>query len=192
MKTALVGRPGGLERLPNGMAEASPMECLGAATPGMQQTYEPAPVRGTIEAEWESVSGAEMFPEPDYRLYVTLVELDSPASAHSFYTRFVSQWRRCEGRSVRTKSAIIGADSDDFADITRVNEDGGVLNAIVLDKSGETDNNPLPRMRALTAVSRYLVDVGVAQIVGRRGEPTTSAPAVAVARVVADRIVSTG
>lgn len=188
------GSVGGIESLPNGMGDASPIECLGVHSPRMRRTFNNAPVTAAVEGEWETDSESGEAPDPNIRITVGVIELDSAASAHSWYSTFASQWQQCQGKTVTMASAIAGSNEQNAAQITDVANTDGVLSAAVLVRAGVAADTrgPLVKQRALTAASHFIVDVQVVRIGTERADPATDDQAVAVAHLIANRIVSTG
>nr|WP_197514912.1 sensor domain-containing protein [Mycobacterium sp. 852013-50091_SCH5140682] len=184
---------GGIGSLPNGLGDASPIECLGVHSPRMRRTYQDAPVTGAVDGEWETGSGSVALPDPDIRITVGVIELDSAASSHSWYSKFASQWQQCDGKTMTMASAIAGSHEQNVAEVTNVADSDGVISAAVLVRAGVADTRrPLVKQRALTAASRFIVDVEVVQIDSNSADRVTDDQAVAVARLTANRIVSTG
>lgn len=194
VQTESEGPVGGIELLPNGMGDASPIECLGVHSPRMRHTFQDAPVTAAVEGEWGNSSESGETPDPNIRITVGVIELDSVASAHSWYSTFDSQWRQCQGKTVTMASAIAGSNEQNTAEITNVADTHGVLSAAVLVRAGvATDTRkPLVKQRALTAASRFIVDVQTVRISTESAGQATDVQAVAVARLIANRIVSTG
>lgn len=194
MQTESAGPVGGIDSLPNGMGDASPIECLGVYSPRMRRTFQNAPVTAAIESEWESSSESGDLRDPNIRITVGVIELDSAASAHSWYSTFASQWQQCQGQTVTMASAIAGSHEQNAAQITNVADTDGVLSAAVLVRAGVAADTrePLVKQRALTAASRFIVDVQVVRISTESPDRATDSQAVAVARLIANRIVFTG
>lgn len=185
---------GGIDSLPNGMGDAFPSECLGVHSPRMRRTFQNAPVTAAIEGEWKSSSESGELPDPNTRITTGVIELDSAASAHSWYSTFASQWQQCQGKTVTMASAIAGSDEQNAAQITDVANTDGVLSAAVLVRAGVAADTqePLVKQRALTTASRFIVDVQVVRISTESADQATDGQAIAVAQLIANRIVSTG
>ncbi|WP_307864198.1 sensor domain-containing protein [Mycolicibacterium fortuitum] len=193
VQTESEGPVGGIDSLPNGMGDASPIECLGVHSPRMRHTFQNAPVTAAIEGEWESSSESSEPPDPNIRITAGVIELDSAASAHSWYSRFASQWQQCQGQTVTMASAIAGSSEQNAAEITDVADTDGVLSAAVLVRAGaaEDTREPLVKQRALTVASSFIVDVQVVRVSTESPDHATDGRAVVVARLIANRIVST-
>ncbi|WP_234791630.1 sensor domain-containing protein [Mycolicibacterium mucogenicum] len=193
LQTRAESSVGGVDLLPDGMKDASPIECLGVRAPRMRQTYIGAPVTAVVEGQWATSAAPQQIPDPDVQVVAAVLELDSPDSARSWYSKFVSQWLLCNGTTVRTASASTNAHDTDTAKITQVADSMGVLDAAVLVSGGGPNiGNPLVNQRALTAVSHFLVDVEVTQIGGRAMDLAANSLAIAVVRLIANKIMSNG
>lgn len=90
-------------------------------------------------------------------------------------------------------SAIAGSSEQNAAEITDVADTDGVLSAAVLVRAGaaEDTREPLVKQRALTVASSFIVDVQVVRVSTESPDHATDGRAVAVARLIANRIVST-
>ncbi|MGV0737539.1 sensor domain-containing protein [Mycobacterium syngnathidarum] len=194
VQTESEGSAGGIDSLPNGMGDASPIECLGVHSPRMRRTFQNAPVTAAMEGAWESSSESGELPDPDIRITAGVIELDSAASAHSWYSKFASQWQQCQGQTVTMASGVAGSNEQNAAQITDVANTNGVLSAAVLVRAGVAADTrePLVKQRALTAASRFVVDVQVVRLSTESADRATDGQAVAVAQLIAHRIVSTG
>ncbi len=135
---------GGVDVLPDGMKDATPIDCLGVRAPRMRRTYQGAPVAAVVEGQWASAAAPQQIPDPDVQVVAAVVELDSPDSARAWYSKFVSQWQLCDGRTVLTASPSTSSHETDAAEITRVAELGGVVHAaVLLSVAGQDGGNPL-------------------------------------------------
>ncbi len=193
MQTEFDGPVGGIDVLPNGMGDASPIECLGVYSPRMRRTFQDAPVTAAVEGQWEATSESGEPGDADVRITAGLIELDSAGSAHSWYSKFAAQWQSCQGQTVTMASAIAGSHEQNAAEITDVADTDGLLHAAVLVSARYTADArmPLVKQRALTAAARFIVDVQVVRISTDSANHVADDEAVAVAHLIANRIVST-
>ena len=92
---------GGIDVLPNGIRDnddANPIECLGPVTPFMRVVYEGGDVRRAAWQEFSNFGGAQTVSSVD----AGVVEFGSEAEAQRMFGGFVSRWKSCEGKTVRT------------------------------------------------------------------------------------------
>ncbi|WP_165803785.1 sensor domain-containing protein [Mycobacteroides abscessus] len=188
MRTEFPRLPGGLDALPGGVGDASPVECVGVRAAALRQSYEDAPVRAASESTWKTATDSTLFPTPDFRITLGVIELDTPESARRQYSSLVSRWSWCQGRTV-VEHNVGGSGGTFTSEVTRVADAEGMLTAVVLESAW--GDRPLPNQRALTAASRYLIDVSVTDTSWHTGGSVEPINAVAVARLVADKINST-
>ena len=147
MQARYGGRPGGVQVLPNGMADTSPVECIKVHAPAMRHTYGQAPVRAAIRITWKTERGHMQFPTPDLRTTFGVVELDTPDSARSWYRRFADDWRRCSD-----KTAVIDRANYTLRYGIGRTSDAGDLLTTVLMFSGTGSSRPVPVQRALAVL----------------------------------------
>lgn len=172
-------RVGGADLLRDS-SRAVPQGCTGVAHSGDHQTYKDAHLDAVTQGSWITSGDGD----PTHAI-ITVAEFSSPQDTHAWYLSTAADWQRCQGITVteRTKSFT-------FADgIERVEESAGSLNAELLFLTKEGLSTPMPHSRAVTAVSRYAVDV---EVLGRAhpGADTLGAAAEAIARLVAGKITS--
>ncbi len=185
MRARYGGRPGGVNVLPNGLAGASPTECIKVHSPAMRHTYRLAPVRAASWITWKTDRGHMQFPTPDLKTTFGVIELDTPASARAWYRRFADDWREC-----RDKTAVIRrANYTIRYGIGRTSDAGDLLTTVLM-FSGTGSSRPMPVQRALAQVSRYLIDVEIMDFDYFRhpAEPTTSDKAETITQLIADKI----
>lgn len=188
MKNPYPRPPGGLSALPDGTGGATPTECVILRTAAMRQGFEDAPVRTASESTWKTSTDATLFPVPDFDVTLGVVELDTPEHAQSHYTALVTRWAGCQGRTV-VQHNFGGSGKDLTSQITRVSDTSGMLTAVVMESA--FGDRPSPTARALTSAGRYVIDVEVGDTSWHTGDPIGTDNAVAVARMVAERINST-
>lgn len=169
---------GGLDTLRDGKDNVSPRECIGITHAGYRQSYEGAPVRDTGRRLWitrysrdENVSAA-----------VSIIELDSAHSAQSWYSKSTAQWHQCQGVTVTERIHKLSF----FQTISRVTDSNATLVAQIALTTNDSMISPGVNWRALTATSRYLVDVEVFRI-GNSSRSADADPG-AIARFVVDKI----
>lgn len=180
--------PGGLSALPDGTGGAMPVECVILRTAAMRQGFEGAPVRTASESTWQTSTDSTLFPVPDFDVTLGVVELDTPEHAQNHYAALVTLWTGCQGRTL-VQHNFGGSGKDLTSEITRVNDTEGMLTAVVMESA--FGDRPAPSQRALTSAGRYLIDVEVSDTSWHTGDPIGTDKAVAVARMVAERINST-
>lgn len=188
MKDPYPRPPGGLSALPDGTGGATPTECVIVRRAAMRQGFEGAPVRTASESTWKTSTDATLFPVPDFDVTLGVVELDTPEHAQSHYAALVARWTKCQGQTVVQHN--FGGSGKDLTDtITNVSDTNGMLTAVVMESA--FGDRPSPTQRALTSAGRYLIDVEVADTSWHTGDAVSPDKAVAVARMVAERINST-
>ena len=92
---------GGIDLLPNGIRDnndANPIECLGPVTPFMRVVYEGGDVRRAAWQEFSNFGGGQTVSSAD----AGVVEFGSDAEAQRMFGAFVTQWKACEGKTVRS------------------------------------------------------------------------------------------
>ncbi|OHU44763.1 hypothetical protein BKG78_05315 [Mycobacteroides chelonae] len=188
MRNEYLRPPGSLNTLPSGIGDASPAECVGVRAAAMRQSYEDAPVHAASESTWKTSTDYTPFPSPDFRVTLGVIELDTPNSAHRQYSSLVSRWSQCRGRIIVQHN--MGGSGGTFTnEITRVIDAEGMLTSVVMESAW--GDRAAPNQRALTAASRYLIDVSVTDTAWHTDGSVEPVNAVAVARLVSDKINST-
>lgn len=154
----------------------------------MRQGFEGAPVRTASESTWKTSTDSTLFPVPDFDVTLGVVELDTPEHAQSHYAALVTRWTGCQARTV-VQHNFGGSGKDLTSQITRVSDTNGMVTAVVMESA--FGDRPSPSQRALTSAGRYAIDVEVSNTSWHTGDPIGTDNAVAVARMVAERINST-
>lgn len=189
MQARYGGRPGGVQVLPNGLAGASPMECIKVYAPAMRHTYQQAPVRAAIWITWKTDTGHIRSPTPHLKTTFGVIELDTPDSARSWYRRFAADWRQCQG-----KTAVIDRVNYRLRyDIGRTSDAGDLLTTVLM-FSGTGSSRAIPVQRALVQVSRYLIDVEIMDFadLGHPAEPGITDKAETIAQLITGKINARG
>ena len=169
---------GGIEALRDDKDASSPAACAGVTHAGYTVTYRGAALRALTRSSWMTPQNSD----DRVNVVVSVVELDSPSSAQSWYVRTAAQWGQCQGVTVIEGSSAVSL----IQNIRRITDSDGTLAAEVL---VSTDNGliaPQLNRRAFTANSQYLVDTEVFGTV--RHPEVSDLDASAVARLVAEKI----
>lgn len=172
---------GGADVLRDDKDTVSPLDCSGVPHAGHRQTYQGAGVREAARGSWSTPDGTDV----QTGVVVSVVELDSPVSARSWYAKTAAQWQKCQGVTVTQRAPAFTF----IENIDHINDSEGMLTAeLTLSTSGGWVT-PMSGQRALTATAQYLIDVEAMDTPSR--PDTGVAEAVAVARLVASKITST-
>ncbi|MBF9327946.1 MULTISPECIES: sensor domain-containing protein [Mycobacteroides] len=158
----------------------SPLDCAGVPHAGHRQTYQGADVRQAARGSWKTPDGTD----PQTLVTVSVVELDSPGSARSWYAKTAAQWQKCQGVTVTQRAPSFTF----IEDIERTADSEGTLTAELSVSTSDGLVTPIPVQRALTTTAQYLIDVETTDTSSR--PDTHVAEAVAVARLVASKITS--
>ncbi|WP_431236592.1 sensor domain-containing protein [Mycolicibacterium aichiense] len=173
---------GGIDALPNGIrdnAAANPIECLGPATPFMRVVYEVGDVRRAAWQEFSNFGGGQTVSSVD----AGVVQFASDAEAQRMFGAFVTQWKACEGTTVRSAlPAPAGAEMRQK--VTDVRVDGPVLSATVVNSDNQGDAS-FPTERAIGLAADCVVDVDAAVTGGQR---RPSGRAVSLAATMLDKV----
>jgi hypothetical protein len=148
---------GGLDVLRDDKDALSPRDCAGITHAGYRQSYQDAPVRDTGRRLWVSTHASD----EHVSAAVSVVELDSVNSARSWYTKSVAQWHKCRGVTVTERAS---SKLSFIQKISQVTDSDGTLTAQIAVTTSDTMISPGVNWRALTATSRYLIDVEVFRI----------------------------
>ncbi|MGH3723146.1 MAG: sensor domain-containing protein [Mycobacterium sp.] len=181
MRSRYGGRPGGVEVLPNGKKGAAPLECLAVQFPAMRYTYSSAPVRAAIQLTWATNTDVNHFPTPSFRTTSGIIELDTRASARTWYSQFSTQWRQCQGRTVtlqRSANYIL------TFEIISVSDSGNRITSIGL-LSGPNGLRPDVVQRVLAQEGRYLIDT---ETIDTTEDPAKTPPTTHDAETITDLI----
>ncbi|AKS33439.1 sensor domain-containing protein [Mycolicibacterium goodii] len=150
---------GGVDEMADGLAtesDASPHDCVGAATPMQRSVYESADVTEVIGEgfEGDDDGGAIL------AAGVGVVALDSVADANKLFDTFAEQWQDCDGTTVTiVKESVRGGFFTDHVTDVRV-EDSVVAATIEFGHTVDSTVNPVAR--ALGVRANCLVEVDVA------------------------------
>lgn len=150
---------GSIDVLPYGIrdsSDAAPLDCLGAVTPLMRVVYEGSGVMG---AAWRNYARlGEGLTASSAQAGV--LRYDTDAEAARVFSRFVTQWRSCEGTTVTLFLDPISRTGLELT-VTDVRVDGAVLSATILHAAD--DGGPGFRTEHAVGVGgEYLADVDVA------------------------------
>lgn len=148
---------GSITVLPNGIrdnTDASPLDCLGAATPLMRTVYDHGEVRDVALRSF-SRYGAGL----DVSSVNTgVVRFASDAAAARMFSVFVAQWRACDNTTV---NVFVTPTSTLAWQITDVRAVDGILSATIV--SGGSGGLPaFPTEHAVGIAGDCIVDVDVA------------------------------
>ena len=148
---------GSIALLPNGIrtnTDATPLDCLGAATPLMRVVYEQGDVRDVALRDFSSFGAGLTVSSA----HTGVVRFASDAAAARMFSTFVTRWQACQNVTVNVH---IGVDSALQWRVTDVRRSGEILSAVVL--SGETGDQPaFPTEHAVGLAGDCIVDVDVA------------------------------
>ena len=128
--------------------DASPLDCLGAATPLMRVVYESGGVQAVAFQDYArfgkglTVSSAE----------AGVVRMDSDEAAARTFETFATRWKACDGSTVNMHGLELT--------VTKVRVNGPVLTAVILSSDGHGDE--FPTEHALGVARDCIVDVDVA------------------------------
>ena len=128
--------------------DASPLDCLGAATPLMRVVYESGGVQAAAFQDYArfgkglTVSSAE----------AGVVRMDSDEAAARTFETFATRWKACDGTTVNMHGLELS--------VTKVRVNGPVLTAVILSSDGHGDE--FPTEHALGVARDCIVDVDVA------------------------------
>lgn len=123
--------------LPNGIQDnsgATPIECLGPATPFMRVVYQGGDVRRVGWQEFSNVGSGQAVSSVD----AGVVEFASDTEAQRLFADFAARWKSCEGTTVR--STLPGpANTELYQKITDVRVDGPLVSATVINSDNQGD-----------------------------------------------------
>lgn len=148
---------GSITLLPNGIrdnSDATPLDCLGPATPLMRVVYEQGNVRDVALRDFARYGKGETVSSA----HTGVVRFASDADAARMFATFVTRWQSCDDVTVTVHITPTSALEWTVTDVRQV---AGILSAVVL--SGETRDQPaFPTERALGLSGDCIVDVDVA------------------------------
>ena len=112
------------------------------------------------------------------------VALASPRDASELFARFVSQWRRCQGKTEVFRHSLDEVGIPDYLNrITDVKTVGAMLTAVVILSSSD-DPSPLPSERAVGVAYNCILDVEVTEIGREQDDPITASHAQDIAKLM--------
>jgi hypothetical protein len=171
---------GGLDTLRDDKDAVSPRDCAGITHTGYRQSYEGASVRDTARKLWTTPYSTD----DHISAAISIIELDSAHDAQSWYAKSEKQWHKCQGVTVTERLQKLSF----IQTISRVTESNETLTVQIAITMNDKMMSPGVNWRALTATSRYLVDVEVCRIGDDAGSPDPDPSA--VARLVAGNIAN--
>lgn len=180
--SASTPRFGGTDVLRAPNTAPAPAECGGVIAAGERATFHDAPVRGAAVGTFVT-NPASRTADP-VNLVVSIVELDSPRSAQTFYATTRTRWQHCLNVTVTQPNGS----APSLNRIDPVTESTGILYAgVTVSDAGEESMDPILERRVFTTKTRYLIDVDLA------GAPPADAgkaadTARALAQAIADHI----
>ncbi len=169
---------GGIDMLPNGIRDnndANPIECLGPATPFMRVVYEGGDVRRAGWQEFTNFGGGQTVSSVD----AGVIEFASEVEAQRMFDGFVTRWKACEGKTVRS-GLRSPANTELYQKITDVKVDGSMLSATVINSTNQGDT-AFPTERAIGLAADCVVDVDVAVTGGAQAQRRAAGRAVSLA-----------
>lgn len=163
----------------NADTRTSSVECLGVASPSWGTTLAEAPVRQAIQQQWSTrwkIRGAGS----GTTIEIQIVELDSPASARTWFGTLEASWRGCQGKPFTTKGPGTGAVTNiEVQNVAGEDISSAFVQATVTESTGLQHLAPRQTQRAALQASQYIIDVSV-----HGHTDTTSNKAQSVARLV--------
>lgn len=148
---------GPITMLPNGIrdsTDATPVDCLGPATPLMRTVYEHGDVRDVALRSFSRYGEGLNVSSVN----TGVVRFASDAAAARMFAVFATQWRSCNNTTVEVHVTPTSALGWQVTDVHQVN---GILSATVL--SGATGDLPsFPTEHAVGLAADCIVDVDVA------------------------------
>ncbi|GAA2783350.1 sensor domain-containing protein [Mycolicibacterium pallens] len=176
---------GGIDMLPNGIQDnsgATPIECLGPATPFMRVVYQGGDVRRVGWQEFSNVGSGQAVSSVD----AGVVEFASDTEAQRLFADFAARWKSCEGTTVR--STLPGpANTELYQKITDVRVDGPLVSATVINSDNQGDA-AFPIERAIGLAADCVIDVDAAVTGGTPAQQRASGRAVSIVRTMQDKV----
>jgi hypothetical protein len=163
---------GSIALLPNGIRDAhdaTPIDCLGAATPLMRVVYQQGDVRDVALRDFSAVGAGRTVSGA----HTGVVRFASEADAARMFATFMTRWKACDNVAVNVHITPTSALQ---WTVTDVRQAGGILSAVVLSGAGG-DQPAFPTEHAVGLSGDCIVDVDVAvtDALPARRVPTTRA-----------------
>lgn len=157
----------------------SSVECLGVALPSWGTIFAEAPVRQAIQQQWSTrwkIRGTGS----GTTIEIQIIELDSPASARTWFSTLEASWRRCQDRPFTTKGPGTGAVTNiEVQNVAGDDISSAFVQAAITESTGLQHLAPRQTQRAAIQASQYIIEVSV-----HGYSDTTSNKAQSVARLV--------
>jgi len=168
---------GGLDALSGWMPPGTDPECAAVVFPFLKEPYQGSSARAAAQQHWSAI--------PDkFSVKAGAVALASPRDASELFARFVSQWRRCQGKTEVFRHSLDEVGIPDYLNrITDVKTVGAMLTAVVILSSSD-DPSPLPSERAVGVAYNCILDVEVTEIGREQDDPITASHAQDVAKLM--------
>jgi hypothetical protein len=148
---------GSIELLPNGIRDAhdaTPIDCLGAATPLMRVVYQQGDVRDVALRDFSAFGQGLTVSSA----HTGVVRFVSDTDAARMFATFMTRWHACDNVDV---DVHITPNSALQWRVTDVRQAGGILFAVVL-SGGSGDQPAFPTEHAVGLSGDCIVDVDVA------------------------------
>jgi hypothetical protein len=168
---------GSTEILRDDLGTSTPPECVAVTHAGDRKTYLDAPLRSAAKGSWKTPTDTD----GGTNAVVYVLELDSPDSAQSWYTKLAARWQPCNGTTVTQRMESLSFTQN----ISQVTNSGGTLTADLLVTTGDGIITPMRNRRALTSSGQYLIDVEIVDSLSGGTDSATTNTVAAVAKLVA-------
>lgn len=180
-----VGSPriGGVDLLPNGIKDgndATPIECLGSATPLMRSVYQPAGVREVALQDYARYGQGFTVSS----VHAGVVRLNSDAQAAKLFDAFAARWNSCAGTRVNVHVTPTSSLEWTVTDVRRADR---VVSATILNGEGG-QGTAFPTERAIGLAADCIIDVDVAVIDTVPERRVATGRAIALVRMMQDEI----
>jgi hypothetical protein len=153
IETDSLPQVGAMDALRDDENAISPAQCAGVTHAGYRLTYYGAAVRSVARGFWATSPGND----DRVNVVVSVVELDSPRGARSWYTKTAARWAQCQGVTVTEHTNAVSF----LQHIGRISDVDQTLTTELLVTTDNGIMMPGLNRRAFTASSRYLVDTEV-------------------------------
>jgi hypothetical protein len=168
---------GGLDALSGWVPPGIDVECAAVVHPFLKEPYHGSTARAAAQKRWSAI-------HDDFSVDVGAVALASPHDARELFTRFVSEWQRCQGQTEIDRHGRDEVGIPDYLDrITDVKSVGPMVTAVVILTTSD-DTSPLPSERAMGVAYNCIVDVEVTAFGSAQGGVATAGHAQAVAELM--------